>query len=91
MSKRARIHREWFRPVTRKCQCGSKLPAWSWGEYIRGKWHNVQDICPVCWPSVIPRIVDHRDTCGCTFELVGKGATLPDWLVLPVCPVERTP
>jgi hypothetical protein len=30
-------------------------------------------------------LVDHRDDCGCSIELLGRGYTLPDWLVLPPC------
>lgn len=86
-----RTHNEWFRPVQRggrkscptckvKLEPGERI--WCWGEYVHGKWHNVQDVCKACFPDILPKLKEHEDECGCTFELVAYCESLPEWLTL---------
>lgn len=95
MSK-VREHNEYFRTVSlgnrKSCpSCGEKLPAgeqiWSWGEYAYAKWHTVQYFCVSCWGNgprnPKARLIEHREPCGCSFNLVGyRGTRLPNWLAL---------
>lgn len=92
MRTRMRTHREWFRPVSlggrKSCpECKTRLDAgesiWSWGEYIRAKWRTVGFTCKHCWKEVAKRLEEHRDECGCKFELVPYHCSLPEWMKLP--------
>lgn len=91
MKTKERVHREWFRPVERggrkSCpNCKAKLEPgesiWAWGEYIRAKWHTVQDVCKTCWPTVRVKLLAHKKDCGCVFILVPYHSALPDWMTL---------
>lgn len=88
-----REHNEWFRSVkmgggkSGPC-CPAKLEPnefiWSWGEYIRVKWHTVKHFCKNCFEKEVQKpLVDHAGPCGCTINLIGKGEKLPEWLKLP--------
>lgn len=89
--QKQRVHREWFRPVSLsnrkscphcKCKLGAGEWIWSWGEYLYAKWRNVRYVCKNCYPEVREMLIEHRNQCGCSFELVPKGAQLPEWLTL---------
>lgn len=96
MKKRKdRIHREWFRTIIagnrKSCPgCHAKLESgeliWQWGEYVCSKWRNVLKggFCKTCYHERVEvPMVQHRDECGCNFELVAYGgAKLPEWLKL---------
>jgi hypothetical protein len=88
-----RVHREWFRPVSRggRKSCPScherLLPGeyiWSLGNYVRAKWRSVKDVCKACWPKVREELLQHEAACpaNCTIELRGRGANLPAWMHL---------
>lgn len=92
-ARRPRVHNEWFRQVDRggrkSCpSCRAKLEPgekiWSWGEYLRAKWHSVKDVCKNCWPEVRKRLLAHEKDCpeNCTIELCGRGDQLPHWMTL---------
>lgn len=91
-SKRQREHNEWFRTVSlggrKSCPgCGEKLESgesiWSWGEYVRAKWHTVMHFCKKCYATRVQKpLVAHTGGCGCTVNLIGKGEPLPVWLTL---------
>lgn len=69
--------------------CGTKLEpdewVWSWGEYVNAKWNTVMHFCKTCFPLYVKdRLLDHRNDCGCDFNLIAYGGDqLPDWLLLP--------
>jgi hypothetical protein len=82
---KVREHNEHFRMVTRpKCPtCGRKAQVWTWGQYVRGKWNNVQQFCEHCFPCIAAQLRQHAEPCGCTFNLISYGGgTLPTWLSL---------
>jgi hypothetical protein len=83
-----RSHNEWFQAIAKKtCPCGQKhTQVYSWGEYSRARWFTVDHFCEHCFQSrVIPRLVGHAGTCGCTFNLVARSGhgPLPVWLTMP--------
>lgn len=86
-----RSHNEWFRSVSlggrKSCpSCGVKLngeKVWSWGEYVRAKWHTVLHFCKACFQDRVKGpLTDHVGGCGCDVVLRGQGESLPDWLTL---------
>jgi hypothetical protein len=88
------IHREWFRTVScgnrKSCpNCKVKLEPdesiWSWGNYIRAKWHTIGNFCKNCYEERVAKpMIAHSGPCGCVFEYVGyQGTKLPTWMVLP--------
>ena len=90
-----RIHREWFRSVSlsnrKSCPCcRTKLlhneQIWSWGEYIRGKWHTIRYCCRFCFnDSVRLPLERHATQCPERCEIVitaYAGETLPSWLCM---------
>ncbi len=80
-----RQHNEYFSLIKKTtCSCGQKkTQVFSWGEYVKGKWHTVDYICQTCFPDKAKRLQAHKDDCGCNFSLVGyQGQKLPSWLVL---------
>ena len=93
-----RVHNEWFRQVSlgnrKSCpRCSAKLESgesiWSWGEYIRVKWHTVKHFCKNCYETEVKKpLLDHTGGCGCTVELIFKGSSQPAWFKLEENPVE---
>lgn len=88
---KARSHNEWFRTVElggrKSCpECRAKLEAgewiWSWGEYVRAKFHRIRYVCKACWPDVRDRLNSHTADCGCTVDIVCRGAPRPPWMTL---------
>lgn len=87
-----RVHNEYFRPVSlggrKSCPtCRGKLKPgesiWSWGEYIRAKWHTVDYFCKECFAErVLPLLERHMGECGCSFKLNAYHCQLPEWLEL---------
>lgn len=87
-----RVHREWFEPIKaggrKSCPaCKVRLApgesVWRWFEYHVARQHNVMHFCRECFPGrVATRLRSHAAECGCTFELTGYRAGLPDWLSL---------
>lgn len=96
---RSRSHNEWFRTVgmsgRKSCPCcNAKLNGrsiWSWGNYVKAKWHTVMHFCSECFESNVKRkLLEHTTDCGCTVNLIGyQGTHLPQWLTLDECPVTR--
>ena len=92
MTKKVRVHNEYFRSVARKsCPCGSnskrnapKHQVYSWFEYHNVRQYNVDYFCEKCFATrVRPRLVSHMGDCGCSFNLIGyQGEKLPAWLTL---------
>jgi len=70
----------YVRPVTRKCTCGSKQTAHSTGEYIRGKWRNIQDVCPGCVDSLLEKIRAFEFAEERPVVFVGYRCDVPDFL-----------
>lgn len=57
---------------------------WSWGEYHNAKWRTVKHFCEKCYSEeVLPLLIEHRNECGCDFNLIGYRCELPGWLRLP--------
>ena len=97
MNRKNRVHNEWFQTtVAMKCDCGSNrksrlasghdVQVWIWGEYVYGKWRTVRKVCESCFASeVIPRLVNHADLCGCSFDLCSRSGygPLASWIALP--------
>lgn len=91
-----RNHNEWFTTVSlgkrKSCPCcKAKLESgesiWSWGEYVRAKWRTVKHFCKNCFVDEVQTpLASHTGDCGCTVSLVFKGASQPDWLVMPATP-----
>lgn len=89
---KVRVHNEWFRTVSlgnrKSCPtCSAKLPAgesvWSWGEYVRAKWHTVKHFCVNCFEDQVRKpLVSHAGPCGCQIQLQFRGETQPDWFTL---------
>lgn len=95
-----RNHNEYFRPVSlgnrKSCPaCGAKLhgqPIWSWGEYIRTKWHTVTHFCAQCYQTnVAARLQPHANQCGCTITLVLYSGTRPAWMHEQFAPCTPVP
>lgn len=85
MAKKDRVHREWFRKISKTtCPCGcKKKEVYSWGQYIRARWNTVKYFCSECFSDIKNDLLDHKGDCGCSFELIGyQGQRLPDWLNL---------
>ena len=68
------------RPVTRKCSCGSKQTTYSTGEYIRGKWQNIQDVCPECVSFFVEKMHRFEIAMKRPVVLVGYHCDVPDFL-----------
>ena len=93
-----RAHNEWFTTVSlgnrKSCPCcKAKLEPgesiWSWGEYLRAKWHTVKHFCKNCYKEeVLAPLMKHTDGCGCTVNICMKSATRPGWLKLEEKPAE---
>lgn len=80
-----RNHNEWFRPIDRPkhCpHCGAHAQVWTWGEYVRAKWRNVDHFCQHCFARIREQLNAHAGPCGCTITLVGYHCELPAWLTL---------
>jgi hypothetical protein len=74
--------------------CGAKLingeTMWSWGEYHNVKWRTIKHFCKECYESeVLSALIEHRNECGCDFQLIGKSSSLPKWLRIPECQVQE--
>lgn len=80
-----RIHNEWFQPLIRgHCYCDNRQgQAWSWGEYVNGRWRTVTHFCQGCFAErVLTRLIAHAGPCGCAFKLNARSGhgPLPDWI-----------
>lgn len=75
-----RSYNLYVRPVTRKCSCGSKLPCYSTGEYVRGKWRNVQDVCPECTNNLRHVIRDFEDANKRKVAIIGYHCSVPEFI-----------
>lgn len=72
----------YFRTVQRKCgTCRSKYQTYSTGEYINGKWRNVQDVCCACQSQLIATVAKFERTNGRLVEYVGD---VPLYLMPPI-------
>ena len=102
--QKVRIHREWFdglsKTVCTNCKMSSNpksknfradLQILSWGEYHNAKWNTLTHFCNYCVnEAVIEPLRRHADPCGCAFEYVGRGISLPVWLTEALKGVEST-
>jgi len=86
-----RTQNEYFRPVSlsnrKSCpHCKAKLSPgesiWSWGEYVRGQWRTVRYFCRQCYPEIQTLLIEHKDQCGCSFQLKPYSCQLPEWLTI---------
>lgn len=82
-----RIHNEWFQPVVKtSCSCGlKKVEVFAWGEYVYGKWNNIDYFCQSCFVSrVLNLLIGHARGCGCKFNLAARsGHSIPKWIKMP--------
>ena len=68
----------WVRSVKAKI---AGLPAYSIGEYINGKWRNINRVTSATWPDMQRQVEAWSDSVGRSVELVAyRGEKLPDWL-----------
>jgi hypothetical protein len=91
---KTRVHNEWFQPIAKTtCPCGmKKTKVFTWGEYVRVQFRTIDHFCQSCFASrVIPRLLAHAKSCGCSFELQAKsGHSIPDWIKMPdTCKVKH--
>ena len=89
---KVRSHNEHFRQVslgnrkscpTCRCKLAENESVWSWGEYVRAKWHTVKHFCRECFEEEVRvPLLGHAGDCGCNIVLCGYHGKLPEWLTL---------
>lgn len=92
MPKKPRVHNEWFATVSyggrKSCiNCHAKFASgeqqWTWGEYVRARWHTVARFCRNCFEKEVRiPLLAHLGPCGCTVNLIARHGALPNWLTL---------
>lgn len=86
MKTKARIHNEWFQPLSDKrktcpyCHVAVTSGLYAWGEYVYGKWRTVRHFCQECFPLIQKSLQDHAMKCRCEIEYCARsGHSMPEW------------